>query len=91
MPKKKIEGLDEPLEELDLSWDGESGAPLEKKVEETIPAPEEFKSFSKGKIKATVQSIYKGKLFLKDEKGSGYIIPITKENKDVKIGDSILL
>lgn len=91
MPKKIVEGAEVPLEELDTSWESGVSTPLEKKVEELTPAPEQPKESSKGKTKATVHLILKDTLLVVDEKGSGLIIPITEKNKNVKIGDTVLL
>jgi hypothetical protein len=90
MPKKIIEEV-EPLGEFDTSWEDKGVIPLEKKVEEVIPAPEQPKESSKGKTKATVRLILKDTLLVVDEKGSGLIIPLTEKNKNVKIGDTVLL
>jgi hypothetical protein len=53
-------------------------------VAEIVEAPKKEK-----KIKGIVHAIVKGNLIIRDEKGNGYRILITKEYRNVKIGDSI--
>ena len=70
---KRKEELGVPFEESDTVVET-----FEKKVE--LP---------KGKIKGKVYRISETELFIVDEKESGYRFPISKEHKNVKIGDIV--
>jgi len=60
----------------------------ETEVLETIP--EKIKPTPENKIRAEVYSIGKC-IYLKDAEGHGYSLPIKKEHKNVKIGDTLYI
>jgi hypothetical protein len=67
-------------EELDNSFEEnlETVKPFEKKVE-----------VSKAKIKGTVYRISETELFIVDERGCGFRFPLSKEHKNIKLGDTV--